>query len=122
MRDLKDLESRLAKGEIDRRTFMGGALALGMTVSAATVLASKAEAATPKKGGRLRLGLGHGSTSDSLDPGTHENGYMQNVCYTYLNHLTEVDNSGNLVPELAESWEASDDAVQWTFKLKALWY
>ncbi len=118
MRDLKDLESRLAKGEIDRRTFMGGALALGMTVTAATVLASKGQAATPKKGGRLRLGIGHGSTSDSLDPGTHENGYMQNVCYTYLNHLTEVDNSGNLVPELAESWEASDDAVQWTFKLK----
>ena len=42
MQNLKDLESRLIKGEIDRRTFIGGALALGMTVSAATILASKA--------------------------------------------------------------------------------
>ena len=34
------------------------------------------------------------------------------------NCLTEVDNQGKLVGELAESWTASDDAKQWTFKLR----
>ena len=119
MRDLKDLESRLAKGEIDRRTFIGGALALGMTVTAAASLASKAEAATPKKGGHFRAGMGHGSTTDSLDPATFENNFISSgVGYTIHNHIAEVGTGGDLEPELAESWEASDDAVTWFFKVR----
>jgi peptide/nickel transport system substrate-binding protein len=50
--------------------------------------------------------------------GTHENGYSQNVARTYANSLTEVDTNGQLIPELCESWEASDDAEEWTFKLR----
>jgi len=115
---LKTLERRLSQGRIDRRRFMQGALALGVSATAATKLATRAEAATPNQGGRLRLGIGHGSTSDSLDPGTHENGYSQNMARTYANTLTEVSNTGELIPELAESWEASDDAKDWVFKLK----
>jgi peptide/nickel transport system substrate-binding protein len=118
MRDLKRLESRLIKGEIDRRTFMSGALALGVTVTAAATLASKAQAATPKKGGSFTAGLGHGSTTDSLDPATFENGYTQVMGYGLRNHLTEVNNTGDLVPDLTEGWDVSDDAVTWTFKLR----
>ena len=81
-------------------------------------MASKAQAATPKKGGRLRVGIGHGSTSDTLDPATFTDSYMQFVGYGLRNHLTEVSNTDELIPELAESWETSDDAVQWTFKLR----
>jgi peptide/nickel transport system substrate-binding protein len=77
-----------------------------------------AVAATPKKGGRLRVGIGHGSTTDTLDPATFTDSYMQFVGYGLRNHLTEVSNTDELIPELAESWDASDDAVQWTFKLR----
>ncbi|MEM7224746.1 MAG: ABC transporter substrate-binding protein [Pseudomonadota bacterium] len=118
MKPLEKLTSQLTAGKIGRRQFMEGALALGATALAAEGLMSQALAADPKQGGRLRLGIGHGSTTDSLDPSTHENGYMQNVAYTYANNLTEVDETGNLVPELAESWDASDDARTWTFKLR----
>ena len=34
------------------------------------------------------------------------------------NCLTEIDAQGNLIPELAESWEGSDDAKTWIFKLR----
>jgi len=34
------------------------------------------------------------------------------------NNLTEVSHTGELIPELAESWEPSDNAVTWTFKLR----
>nr|NIS39827.1 peptide ABC transporter substrate-binding protein [Desulfuromonadales bacterium] len=34
------------------------------------------------------------------------------------NYLTEIDAQGNLVSELAESWEGSDDAKTWVFKLR----
>jgi peptide/nickel transport system substrate-binding protein len=43
---------------------------------------------------------------------------MQNVAYTYSNHLFEVDNTGELIPELTESFEASNGARTWNIKLR----
>jgi hypothetical protein len=79
---------------------------------------NKAEAAEPKKGGTLRAGLGHGSTTDSLDPATFENGFTQFIGYGFRNNLTEISNTGELIGELAEGWNVSDDATVWTFKLR----
>jgi len=82
-------------------------------------LFSGAVAAAPKKGGHFRVGMGHGSTTDSLDPATWENGFTQMTFgYGTNNHLTEILPNGQLSPELAESWEASPDAKVWTFKLR----
>jgi peptide/nickel transport system substrate-binding protein len=97
---------------------MEGALALGATVAGAELMMGTALAATPKKGGTLRLGIGHGSTTDSLDPATYENLYIQTQHGAVHNKLTVVGNTGALEPELAESWEASADARQWRFKLR----
>lgn len=115
---IRDQKSKLAKGHIDRRQFITAAIAAGVALPSAMTMATNVMAATPKSGGHLRQGFGHGSTTDSLDPGTHENGYMQNFVYTYTNNLTEVDNHGNLAPELAEEITASDDAKTWRFKLR----
>lgn len=112
------LSARLTKRAIDRRGFMKGALATGMSVAAATALADKAEAATPKKGGKLTVGVGHGATSDSLDPGLYENGFMIQFGFGYHGFLTEVAADGSLQPSVAESWEGSSDAATWTFKLR----
>ena len=105
---------KLTDGLINRRKFMTSVLATGLTVPAALSLAIKAEAATPKKGGTFRYGVGHGSTTDTLDSGTSENHFTLVNGYTFGNHLTEVDNDGQLVGELAESFE-SDDAKKWIF-------
>ena len=115
---IKDLEKRLKDGRIGRREFLRGATALGVSVAAATAFAGKVQAATPKKGGKLRLGLGHGSTTDTLDPATYENLYVQVMGGALHNKLTVVGNSGDLGPELAESWESTPDAIQWRFKLR----
>ncbi len=113
------LSRRFVSGEIGRRDFMRGALALGLTVSAASALTSKVEAATPKKGGRFRQGLTGGATSDDLDPATTLDTYMINVNFNQLrNCLTEIAPDGTLIGELAESWDASPDATTWTFKLR----
>ncbi|MDX1529208.1 MAG: ABC transporter substrate-binding protein, partial [Gammaproteobacteria bacterium] len=82
------------------------------------LFSSSALAATPKKGGHFRLGLGHGSTTDSLDPATYLDTYMQVVGNGIRNNLTEVSPDNELVPELAESWEASPDAKVWRFKIR----
>ncbi|MCH8000057.1 MAG: ABC transporter substrate-binding protein [Proteobacteria bacterium] len=119
MEKLGKLKRMLASGTIDRREFMGRALAAGATVALASTLASGTlKAATPKKGGHFRMGMGHGSTTDSLDPATFENGYIQVIGYGLRGHLTEVSNTGELIPDLAESWEATPDAKTWTFKVR----
>jgi peptide/nickel transport system substrate-binding protein len=117
---MTDLVARLKSGKLTRRAFLERATALGFSAAAATSLMSgTAHAAEPKKGGHLRVGVGHGSTTDSLDPATFENAFMSNgVGYAINNHIAELGTSGELEPELAESWEASDDAVQWVFKIR----
>ncbi len=110
----------LANGKISRREFMAQTTALGAAAALSPMLLSgTAQAAEPKKGGHFRVAVGHGSTTDSLDPATFENAFMSNgVGYAKNNHIAERGTSGELEPELAESWEASDDAVQWIFKIR----
>ena len=60
-------------------------------------------AQSPKKGGKFRIGKAHGQTSDALDPGTWENGFMLARGFAVNNHLTEVSKNGSVQPELAES-------------------
>ena len=118
-KNVDSLRRQLIAGRIGRRDFLKGATALGISaVAAQSLLAGTVLAATPKKGGKLRLGIGHGSTTDTLDPATWENLYVQVVGGSSQNKLTVVQNNGDLAPELAESWEASPDAVEWRFNLR----
>lgn len=112
--------ARLAMtGRIGRRDLMKGAAALGAVGAAEHVLGRSARAATPKKGGALKVAIGAGSTTDTLDPATFTDSYMQSVGFGAMrNCLTEIDNAGKLVGELAESWDASPDAKTWTFKIR----
>ena len=116
MSNLKKLESDLRAGRISRREFLQAASMMGLTITAPAIF--NTARAAPKKGGRLRIGSGHGSTTDSLDPASWENNYTQFQAYSIHNHLTELLPDGGLGPELAESWEPSTDAKTWTFKLR----
>jgi len=112
-------ERLLSQGQITRRTFMARAAALGATTAMASTLATRAvRAAGPKKGGRIRIGLGHGNTVDSLDPASFTNDFTGMIGYTMCNHLTEIGAGGELIPELAEAWEPNADASRWVFKLR----
>ena len=122
MRDMKqafiaEQTEKLAKGGISRRQFVTSMVAAGVVLPTAMSMAGNALAATPNKGGTFRIGLGHGSTTDSLDPATYENGMMTATGYVHGNNLTEVNNKGELIGELAESFD-TDDAKTWVFKLR----
>ena len=119
MPDLKQVEHLFTQGKITRREFITRVSALGlMTAVSPALLATPVKAATPKKGGRLRIGMAGGSTTDSLDPATMTDAMAYNINWQIRNCLVEVDNKGNPVPELAESWESSPDADRWIFKLR----
>jgi peptide/nickel transport system substrate-binding protein len=117
--ELRRLEDLLSQGRINRREFLVRLSALGFVAALLPSLpAASSWAATPKKGGRLRLGMAGGSTTDSLDPGTTDAAVNQNITWQLRNNLVEIDRKGNAIPELAESWEPTPDAAQWTFKLR----
>lgn len=119
MPDMDQLEQDLKNGRLSRRDFVKMSAMLGLTAAApAVLLGSAAQAAEPKKGGHLKIGTGHGSTTDSLDPATYENNAMQSIGKTIHNYLTQVNADGSLGPEAAESWEGSDGAKKWVFKLR----
>jgi len=107
--------SLIKGGLLDRRGFLKTTAA---AAAATTLPMGGAFAQTPKRGGHLRVAKGHGQTTDTLDPGTWDNGYVIALGFAIHGRLTEVATDGSLVPELAESWEASADASEWRFKIR----
>ncbi|MEM0990122.1 MAG: ABC transporter substrate-binding protein [Pseudomonadota bacterium] len=106
-----------SSGRVTRRGLLQGAAAGGLLLGA-NGLPMPARAA-PKKGGMLRIGKAHGQTTDTLDPATYENGFTNAISHAVHGRMTEVGADGQLKPEVAESWEASDDASVWRFKLRS---
>ena len=72
----------------------------------------------PKSGGTLKLGLAGGSTTDSLDFRTTNDSVMISVSHGLWNCLAEWGEDGKPHPELAESWEPTNGAKDWIFKLR----
>jgi len=103
---------------LSRRELLKSSAAVGLTAAIGPALLSTPALAQPRRGGHCKLGIGSGSTTDSLDPGTYADNYMQTVGHALHNYLTEVTNTGDLVGEIAEGWESSPDAKTWTFRLR----
>lgn len=114
----QDLIARHAAGLISRRDLIRLAMTTGIGLSGATLLAGRAMAQTPQKGGFLRAGLGHGATTDTLDPGTLEAGFLIPLASAINGYLTGFDARSAVEAGLAESWEATPDAKSWTFTLR----
>ena len=106
------------RGRLSRREFIQFSTAAGLTVSSASALwSSTVMAATPKKGGKFRLGSHDGNTSDSHDPGTYVTFTTIQLAHTFRSFLTMITSTNELGPDMADSWSATADASQWTFKL-----
>lgn len=118
MSNFDKLEDLAMSGRLSRREFIGYAAALGVTAAVADPIYLRAARAAPTRGGSVTIGHAHGSTTDSLDPGTWENDFVIELSFAVNNFLTEIAADGSIKGELAASWEASDDAAQWTFQLR----
>src|SRR5918999_1072172 len=105
------------KSGLSRRDFLiptGGALA-GIAASG-LVSAAPAGKRHPQRGGILN----YGPSIDVAGLDAHiqnQNQYHQATASMY-NGLTDIDQRGNIVPSLAESWEANKELTAWTFRLR----
>ena len=118
MSELEYWKSRLASGKVSRREFIGRAAALGVTTALATTLASKIAGAAPKKGGSLKIALGHGATTDTLDPATYPDQFTGMLGGAIGSALTLINAKGEIEGDLAETMEPSKGATVWVFKLR----
>ena len=121
MNELEYLKQQHIKGGVSRREFLGRAAALGAGAALVSSMVASVEAhaaETPKKGGKLRLGLAGGSTTDSLEPGSYNNSVMIDTGHAFWNGLVEWAQDGKPVPELAESWEIKPGAAEWIFNIR----
>ncbi|MFD2738909.1 ABC transporter substrate-binding protein [Sulfitobacter aestuarii] len=102
----------------NRRSLLLGAGALGATgllgLSGQPLRAQNA----PQKGGTFRMAIADFDSGETLDPQVHETKFMTLLQWQLRNNLIEVGPGGVLVPELATSWEGSEDSLTWVFKLR----
>lgn len=117
--DLKSMKNLAAKGKMSRRDFVQLAMAAGITATAAQTMFVKAVRAEPKKGGRFRVAVGSGATTDTLDPATFPDTFNGIWGWASLrSSLTEVNADGSISGDVAESFEAGDGAKTWVFNLR----
>jgi peptide/nickel transport system substrate-binding protein len=104
-------------GEFSRRQFLvgtGGALAgLGTLGLANLAAAAKRH---PQRGGTLNYGAS--GDASGLDGHRHNTNHVSVPLSVMYTGLTDLDQQGNIVPGLAESWEPSKDLMSWVFRLR----
>ncbi|MGX9148133.1 ABC transporter substrate-binding protein [Mesorhizobium sp. 128a] len=102
-----------------RRAVLFKTAAFGVCATLGTsLLPSVTRADTPRRGGKLVLGVKGGSSSDTLDPAHIISSVTAEVSYQYGNLLIERAPDGKLHGGLAESWESADGAKQWVIRLR----
>ncbi|SMY07496.1 ABC transporter substrate-binding protein [Flavimaricola marinus] len=106
-------------GKLDRREFLTRATALGVTAPAAyglLGLSSPAKAeAHATSGGTLRMQM---ETKALKDPRLFDWSEMGNFARGWLEYLVEYNGDGSLRGMLLESWEANEDATEFTLNVR----
>lgn len=100
--------------QINRRGLLLGAAGLAGTA----MIGLSPAFSSPKKGGVVRIGMAGAAASDSLDPAKYIDLHMFVASWSLRNNLTETAPNGDVIGELAESWEASPDLKRWVFTLR----
>ncbi len=119
-----DLAAKVSEGKISRRSAIQRGTAVGLGAASLMALGAmplaSAQDSTPnpdaKPGGTLRVGLS--ADPAELDPAKTRLTAAWHVIEHVYNCLVTTNPSLEPVPDLAESWDISDDALTYTFKLR----
>lgn len=117
----KDLVSKMVVGGFSRRDVLKLSVVTGVSLVAAEQLLTEGKsvmAATPKKGGSVRMASNLHGPDDQLDPTL----FTSTIDYTRgratYNSLIQHANDLTPQPELALSFEPNSNATEWTFKIR----
>ncbi|OYX19102.1 MAG: diguanylate cyclase, partial [Rhodobacterales bacterium 32-66-9] len=107
-----------AEGKLGRREFLTRTTALGVSAAAAyglIGLPAPAAAQTAKVGGIIRVAM---EVKGTKDPRLADWPHIANVYRGWLEYLIQNNEDGSFEGRLLESWQANDDATEWTLKLR----
>ncbi|MEL6206397.1 MAG: ABC transporter substrate-binding protein [Pseudomonadota bacterium] len=107
------------RGELSRREFLARATTLGVASAAAYGLIGVAQPVRAEGhaqvGGTIRI---QSDVRPLKDPRTYDWPQMSNFSRGWLEYLVEYQRDGTITPMLLESWEVSDDATQYTLRVR----
>jgi len=110
--------SEYAEGKLSRREFLTRTTALGVSAAAAyglIGLPTPAMAQEAKTGGMIRVAM---EVKGTKDPRLADWPQIANVYRGWLEFLVQYNNDGSFEGRLLESWEANEDATQYTLKIR----
>ncbi len=104
-----------------RRDVLRGLLAMGLSAAVAGSLLTSvtdAHAATPQRGGTLKVAGGSSSNADTADPALFANNTDYSRGFMFYNGLTVLDPQLIAQPSLATEWSHDGTSTVWLFKLR----
>ena len=119
--EVKRLQEQFQNGRLNRREFLQGMLALGLTSATATMLLASTrdvQAETPKYGGHVKVAWDQHGPTDTLDPTLLTATIDYTRARVHLNNLLQFNDDMTLGPDLATHFEVNADASQYTFHLE----
>ena len=109
---------RVQTSELSRRTFLTSASAalVGAALGSGLSLPSEAAQRHPQRGGVLQFGTR--LDTGGLDSHRHTQYHVSHPIAALYTGLTDIDQPGNIVPGIAESWEPNKELTSWVFRLR----
>lgn len=118
-RELRRAGVHVSRRELLRVAAIGGA-SLAAGAPALTRSAGAAQSAEPQQGGVWRMAIAANPTAYPITtPGALVDILVNKTIYNGLVKYQLTDGSIEVVPDLAESWEASADLMKYTFRIRS---